>query len=208
MARHGARPAAPGLWIGSTGTEGVAAAAHRLADAAAVWHDRGVNEATLRVILQAISSLAIAGGLVYTAVQFRASHRSQYVTNFTKLVELQLGLRKMRVEDPTLAHMYLHNDGAGDSAEEIRAYFYNLMQLSLFEIAWFSHRHGQLPDDYFRSWERHMTAIAAEPSFRRMWTTDASKILHDEFRRYMNALVAGAPVTFPEGVGERGLPRD
>jgi hypothetical protein len=37
--------------------------------------------------------------------------------------------------------------------EEMRAYYYNLIQLSAFEIAWNSQRHGQLADDYFASWK-------------------------------------------------------
>jgi hypothetical protein len=39
-----------------------------------------------------------------------------------------------------------------NSSENIRGDFYNLMQVSLFEIAWFSHRQGQRTKDYFKIW--------------------------------------------------------
>src|SRR6266849_4864519 len=100
-----------------------------------------VNNSLLQGVLQAVSALAVAGGLVYAALQFRGWRTAQHVANFTTLVELQLQLRQMVVEEPTLASL-----GTGMSPEivpdEIRGYFYNLMQVSLFEIAWFSHQHG------------------------------------------------------------------
>jgi len=76
--------------------------------------------------------------LIYTGVQLRNWRNAQYVTNFTKLVELQMQLRKMIVEDPSLAAATF-GSGIEMSPEEIRGDFYNLMQVSLFEIAWFSH---------------------------------------------------------------------
>ena len=60
----------------------------------------------LQITLQALSSLAIAGGLVYAAVQFRSTRKAQLVTNFSKLVELQYNLRYLRVQDPSLASAY------------------------------------------------------------------------------------------------------
>jgi hypothetical protein len=38
-----------------------------------------------------------------------------------------------------------------NSSENIRGDFYNLMQVSLFEIAWFSHRQGQRTKDYVQN---------------------------------------------------------
>ncbi len=58
----------------------------------------------------------------------------------------------MRVDDPSLASVYQHDVQGMSSDREIREYFMNLMQLSVFEIVWFSHKHGQLPDDYYQSW--------------------------------------------------------
>ena len=55
------------------------------------------------------------------------------------------------------------------------------MQLSLFEIAWYAHKHGQLPDDYFHSWTSRMQQVAREESFRRMIDNPSMKIMHDEF---------------------------
>jgi len=138
------------------------------------------------VILHAIPVLAAAGGLVYAALQFRGWRTSQYVANFTKLVELQLQLRKMVIDDPNLI-----SDQA--PAEEMRTFYYSLMQLSLFEIAWFSHRHGQLTGDYFASWEVNMAAVAKRPEFRAMWYSDRPKILHDGFRKYMDTLMERMP---------------
>ncbi len=155
-----------------------------------------MNNAMLQVVLQAVSALAVTGGLVYAALQFRGWRTAQYVANFTALVELQLQLRKMVVEDPTLATL-----GAGmppeTAPDEIRGNFYNLMQVSLFEIAWFSHKHGQLPHDYFASWVANMAVVAQHPAFRTMWQSDRTKILHDGFRQYMNTLLEGASVSAP-----------
>jgi hypothetical protein len=47
-----------------------------------------VNNAMLQVVLQVVSALAVAGGLVYAALQFRGWRTAQYVANFTTLVEL------------------------------------------------------------------------------------------------------------------------
>src|SRR5262245_56006461 len=58
------------------------------------------------LILQTISSLSIAGGLIFAAFQFHAARKAQHVANFTKLVELQMSLRRMRVEQPKLASVY------------------------------------------------------------------------------------------------------
>jgi hypothetical protein len=141
-----------------------------------------VDTSSLHVVLQAIPVLAAAVGLVYAARQFRGWRNAQYVANFTKLSELKLQLRKMVVDDPTLGP-------EGVPAKDMRSYYYSFMQLSLFEIAWFSHRHGQLTDDYFAAWRSNMVAIARHPDFRAMWQSDQTKILHAGFRKYMDALM-------------------
>src|SRR5262249_13881446 len=155
-----------------------------------------VNNATFQVVLQVVSVLAVAGGLVYAALLFWGWEAGPYVADFTTLVEVQLILRQMVVEDPTLATL-----GAGVLPgvvpDEIRGTFYNLMQVSLFEIAWFSHQHGQLPHDYFVSWVASMAAVAQRPAFRTMWQRDEAKILHDGFRQYMNTLLEDASVSTP-----------
>jgi hypothetical protein len=149
-----------------------------------------VSEVTFQTILQGISALALTCSLVYAALQLRNWRTAQYVANFTKLVELQLELRKMRVDDPQLALADPDAVQAG-TQQQVRDYFYELMQLSLFEIAWFSHERGQLPDDYFRSWVGSMSAMATRPTFQAMWRSGSTKIMHDRFREYVEALVAG-----------------
>jgi len=142
--------------------------------------------------------------VVYAAFQFRGWRTAQYVANFTTLVELQLQLRKMVVDDPALATL-----GAGLPPgivpDEVRGNFYNLMQVSLFEIAWFSHQHGQLPHDYFASWVANMAVVAQRPAFRTMWQSDRTKILHDGFRQYMNALLEDSSVCAPVQAGSAPL---
>lgn len=144
----------------------------------------------LQITLQALSSFAIAGGLIFTAFQFSQARKAQLVANFSKLVELQYQLRHIRVMNPTLASVsqldveHLHTE------REVQEYFLNLMQLSLFEIAWYSHRHGQLPEDYFHSWAKRMWEIGQEESFQRMIANPATKIMHDEFEAYVRTLLA------------------
>ena len=53
---------------------------------------------TVQIVLQALSSFAIAGGLIFTAIQFRQARKAQLVANFSKLIELQSQLRYLRVE--------------------------------------------------------------------------------------------------------------
>lgn len=144
----------------------------------------------LQVTLQALSSFAIAGGLLYTAFQFREARKSQAVANFAKLVEMQYQLRRLRVEHPSLASVHAHDVEHLHSEREVQEYFLNLMQLSLFEIAWYAHEHGQLPDDYFHSWAKRMWQLGREQSFRRMLESPAMKIMHDDFETYIRALVA------------------
>lgn len=143
----------------------------------------------LQITLQALSSFAIAGGLLYAAVQFRSTRKAQLVANFSKLVELQYQLRHLRVENPALASVHAHDVENLHSDREIQEYFLNLMQLSLFEIAWYAHKQGQLPDDYFKSWVKRMRQVAAEDSFRRMIHNPSVKIMHDDFEAYVKALV-------------------
>ena len=143
----------------------------------------------LQVTLQALSAFAIAGGLLYTAIQFRAARRAQGVANFAKLVELQYGLRKIRVDHPELAAVHKGDVEHLRSEREIQEHFLNLMQLSLFEIAWYAHKEGQLPPDYFQSWERRMLQLAREPSFQRMLDSPAMKIMHDDFEAYVRRLL-------------------
>lgn len=145
---------------------------------------------TMQLIFQSISSLAIAGGLVYTSIQFWNYKRAQHVANFSKLVELQMQLRRMRVEHPELASVYRHDVRDLESPREVQEYFMNLMQLSLFEIAWFGHKHGQIPQDYFNSWIKRMESIAEEESFQKMMDAPSMKIMHDDFQNYMNELMA------------------
>lgn len=147
-----------------------------------------MNSAMVQTIVQAVSILSMAGGLFYAAIQFRAWRTAQQVGNVTKLIELQLQLRKMMVDDPTLAPESLSMP-AGFSREETRAHFYNLMQVSLFEIAWYSHGQGQLTDDYFASWVGSMAEIARRPAFQTMWKNDQTKILHAGFRKYVDSLI-------------------
>ena len=147
------------------------------------------NLEILRITLQALSAFAIAGGLFYTAVQFRQARKAQGVANFSKLVELQYHLRQMRVEHPELAGVHKLDVVQLSSEREIQEYFLNLMQLSLFEIAWYAHKEGQLEDDYFQSWAKRMLQIAQEESFRRMIENPAMKIMHDDFDAYMRRLL-------------------
>jgi hypothetical protein len=143
----------------------------------------------VQVTLQALSSFAIAAGLIYTAIQFGNARKAQLVANFSKLVELQYQLRRLRVDNPSLASegdtVHLHSD------HEIQVYYVNLMQLSLFEIAWYAHKHGQLPDDYFHSWQTRIWDVAQEPAFRAMLDNPAMKIMHDEFASFVRKLTSG-----------------
>jgi hypothetical protein len=153
----------------------------------------------LQVLLQALSAFAIAGSLIYTAIQFRKQRQVQHVANFTKLVEMQMHLREMRVREPNLAEVYPRDmvwaEGlSGEQRERaIRSYYFHLMQLSVFEMVWFSWRQGQIADDYFRSWEKRMHDIVAEESFKVMWNSPAMKFMHDDFFRYMQGLVESCP---------------
>jgi hypothetical protein len=142
------------------------------------------------LLLQTISSLSIAGGLIFAAYQFYYARKAQHVANFTKLVELQMSLRRMRVEDPKLARVYNDDVRNLQNDDEIRFYFFNLMQLSLFEIAWYSHEHGQLSDEYFESWVTRFRVLAAEDSFRKMMSNPSMKILHDDFQKYVQKFLA------------------
>ncbi|HVD60840.1 MAG TPA: hypothetical protein VNC11_08210 [Gemmatimonadaceae bacterium] len=143
----------------------------------------------VQIVLQALTSFAIAGGFIFTAIQFRQARKAQLVANFSKLVELQSQLRYLRVENPSLASVspgdveYLHSD------REIQEYFLNLIQLSLFEIAWYAHEQGQLSDDYFNSWANRMWEIGQEKSFRGVLDNPAMKIMHDEFDAYVRTLI-------------------
>ena len=148
------------------------------------------NLQILQITLQALSAFAIAGGLLYTAIQFRNARKAQLVANFSKLVELQYQLRQIRVERPELASVHKLDVAHLHSEREIQEYFLNMMQLSLFEIAWYAHEHGQLPDDYFQSWAKRMRQIGQEESFRRMIDNPAMKIMHDDFEVYLRALLA------------------
>ena len=143
----------------------------------------------VQIVLQALTSFAIAGGLIFTAVQFRNARKAQLVANFSKLVELQAQLRYLRVEQPSLASVSPDDVEHLKSDREIQEYFLNLIQLSLFEIAWYAHKHGQLPPDYFHSWTTRMRQMAHEESFRSMLDNPAMKIMHDEFDTYMRRLV-------------------
>lgn len=139
----------------------------------------------LQVFFQALSSLGIAGGLIFTAIQFRRYRQTQHFANFTKLVEMQMHLREMRVTDPTLASVYRHDVASARDEKDVREYFFNLMQLSVFEVVWFGYQQGQVPKDYYLGWERRVREIVVEPSFQRMMATPSMKIMHDEFQRYM-----------------------
>lgn len=152
----------------------------------------------VQVILQALSSFAIAGGLIFTAIQFRQARKAQLVANFSKLVELQSQLRYMRVERPDLASVSPDDVANLKSDREIQEYFLNLIQLSLFEIAWYAHKYGQLPPDYFNSWTTRMWEMAHEKSFRSMIDNPSMKIMHDDFDMYVRRLIDA-----PEPPGKR-----
>ena len=143
----------------------------------------------VQIVLQALSSSAIAGGLIFTAVQFRQARKAQLVANFSKLVELQYQLRYIRVQNPALASVHERDVDHLETDRDVQDYFLNLMQLSLFEIAWYAHKEGQLEDDYFQSWAKRMLQIAQEESFRRMIENPAMKIMHDDFDAYMRRLL-------------------
>ncbi len=140
--------------------------------------------------LQLVSSAAFVCGLMYTALQFRHWRRAAYVANFTKLVELQMQLRKMRVDDPSLAKIYKHDVVDLQTDQEIREHFMNLMQLSVFEIVWFSHRMKQLPEDYYQSWVDRMKLLEQEESFQKMIDDRKMKILHNDFQTYVRDMTA------------------
>jgi hypothetical protein len=143
----------------------------------------------VQLALQALSSFAIAGGLIFTAVQFAQARKAQVVANFSKLVELQYQLRHIRVMHPELASVHQRDVDQLGSDREVQEYFLNLMQLSLFEIAWYAHKHRQLDDDYFHSWTSRMWQVAQESSFRRMIDNPAMKIMHDEFDLFVRRIV-------------------
>jgi hypothetical protein len=158
----------------------------------------------VQITLQALSSFAIAGGLIFTAIQFGHARKAQLVANFSKLVELQYQLRQIRVHHPSLASVHQQDVVNLGSEREIQEYFLNLMQLSLFEIAWYAHEHGQLPDDYYHSWTTRMWEIAREDSFRRMMANPSMKIMHDNFDTFVRRLIEmPSPPTMAE-VSRRG----
>ncbi len=148
-----------------------------------------MNPTLLPLILQSISSLAIAGGFIFAAIQLRQTRRAQHVANFSRLVEMQMSLRRLRVEHPELAAVHSHDIADLPTDRDVQHYFLNLMQLSLFEIAWYAHRQGQLADDYFASWEHRMHALCTEESFKRMMAKPGMKIMHDDFHRYLQAMM-------------------
>ena len=76
------------------------------------------------------------------------------------------------------------------SEREVQEYFLNLMQLSLFEIAWYAHREKQLPEDYFNSWAKRMWQVGQEASFQRMINNPSMKIMHDDFDAYLRTLLS------------------
>ena len=143
----------------------------------------------VQIVLQALTSFAIAGGFIYSAFQFRQARKAQLVANFSKLVELQSQLRYQRVDHPSLASVSPGDVQNLHSDREIQEYFLNLIQLSLFEIAWYAHDHRQLSDDYFNSWANRMWEIGQEQSFRSMIDNPAMKIMHDEFDAYVRRLI-------------------
>lgn len=143
----------------------------------------------VQITLQALSAFAIAGGFLYTAFQFREARKAQAVANFAKLVELQYQLRKIRVDQPSLASVHQHDVVHLHSDREIQAYYLSLMQLSLFELAWYAHKEGQLPDDYFHSWEKRMVQLGEEEAFHKMLANPSMKIMHDDFDTYVRALL-------------------
>lgn len=143
----------------------------------------------VQITLQALSAFAIAAGVIYGAIQFREARKAQAVANFAKLVELQYQLRKIRVDHPELAGVHKHDVEHLHSEREVKEYFLSLMQLSLFEIAWYAHRQGQLPDDYFDSWAKRMKQLGEEESFRSMLANPAMKIMHDDFDTYVRSLL-------------------
>jgi hypothetical protein len=144
----------------------------------------------IKITLQGVTSTCIAGSFIYGAVQFRNYKRAQHVANFIQLVKMQMDLRKMRVDSPDLARVFRNDVKDLPTDKEIREYFFVLMQLSVFEIAWYSHKHGQLTDDYFQSWKTRMAEIESEPSFQRMFNNPAMKILHDDFQAYIEKNLA------------------
>jgi hypothetical protein len=148
----------------------------------------------IQVTLQALSSFAIAGGLIFAAYQFLYARRAQHVANFAKMVELQMHLREMRVDDPSLARVYEHDVVGLETDRDIREYFFNLMQLSVFEIVWYAHKQGQLADDYYESWVKRMLDIESETSFRKMMASPAMKILHDDFQDFVTSMVKNGKV--------------
>jgi hypothetical protein len=145
----------------------------------------------IAVILQSVSSLSLAAGFFFGAYQFLMYRRAQHVANFQKLVEMQMQLRRMRVEDPSLARMYEHDVRDLDTDDDIRFYFMNLMQLSVFEVVWFSFKNGQLPVEYYTSWVRRVESIAREDSFKRMMAKPSMKILHDDFEQFIREMIKG-----------------
>jgi len=149
----------------------------------------------LQLILQGVGSLAIIGSLTFAALQLRHWRRAYQVMNFTKLVELQMMLRKMRVEDPALARVYKDDMQGLNTDDEVRQYFFNLMQMSVFEIAWYSRCMGQLGEDYFQSWAHRMHLLRDEESFRRMMSHPGMKIMHDDFQAYIRDTIAKSPIT-------------
>ena len=157
---------------------------------------------TVQVILQALSSFAIAGGLIFTAFQFRNARKAQLVTNFSKLIELQAQLRYVRVNHPELASVSPGDVEHLKTDREIQDYFLNLIQLSIFEIAWYAHKQGQIPDDYFASWTTRMWDVGQEASFRSMIENPSMKIIHDEFDQYVRRLIKS-----PAPPGYRGQAR-
>lgn len=144
-----------------------------------------------QLLFQSISSTAIAVGLIVAGIQFRHWRKVAHVGNFTKLVEMQMELRKMRVYDPSLAKVYKHDVEGMENDQEVREYFMNLMQVSIFEIVWFSHINDMIPDDYFESWVKRMRDIAKEESFQKMIASKSMKIHHDGFQKYLEELAAG-----------------
>ena len=103
--------------------------------------------------------------------------------------EVEVGARATPVADNLWAQQIDAQERLEDNWREIQDYFLSLMQLSLFKIAWYAHKNGQLPDDYFNSWTSRVWEIGQEKSFRSMIDNPAMKIMHDDFDAYVRRLI-------------------
>lgn len=149
-------------------------------------------EITAKDIREVIQTVGIIGTLIFAVWQWRKTHESIKVDNYSKIINAMNNLRNLRLQIPDLERAIFKTRKKWTD-EKIRQRIYGVELANIFEWVFFSYKNKLISDkewvDWLSIWQR---VILAEEPLRRLMEDDTIYTFSHEAHQLTKSLITNA----------------